>query len=68
MAENNSTTYKFREQFTLPKHVDEKTPLQYFECFWKADLSNLIANRVIYTVFKNQEEVFVPMALKFKNL
>ena len=24
------------EQFTLPKHIDEKTPLQYFECFWKA--------------------------------
>ena len=46
------------EQFTLPEHIDEKTPLQYFECFWKADLNNLIAEQSnLYSVQKSGKSV-----------
>ena len=56
------------EQFTLPEHIDEKTPLQYFECFWKADLNNLIAEQSnLYRVQKSGKSVCM-MALKLKNL
>ena len=33
------------EQFTLTEHIDQKTSLQYFERFWKADLNYLIAEQ-----------------------
>ena len=46
------------EQFTLHEHIDEKTPLQYFECFCKADLNNLIAEQSnLYSVQKSGKSV-----------
>ena len=47
------------EQLTLAEHIDEKTPLQYFECFWKADLNNLIAEQSnLYSVQKSGKSVY----------
>ena len=46
------------EQFTLPEHIDEKTSLQYFERFWKADLNNLIAEQSnLFSVQKSEKSV-----------